>query len=120
METAHLVLAYAAGTAAVLAAAVSAVALRRPEARRWFGRLAVVVVGLVVAAALPGSVELAAGQRPHDELHLVYGLVAIGLVPLARSFTGGQRVGRPRAEAALMTLAYAVLALVVARLFMTG
>jgi len=74
------------------------------------------VVALLAAGALVGIMQLASGAAPREGLHLVYGAIALGILPLARSFAGG----RPRRDAALMAAAYLVLAVVLYRLFTTG
>ena len=64
-----------------------------------------------------GLVMLAAGSRPADGLHLFYAVIAIALVPLARSFLGRATA---RASAALLLVAFVALGGVIYRLFTTG
>lgn len=82
-----------------------------------FEQLQAAVVSLVIVAAASGLVLLATGSRPADGLHLLYALIAIGLIPLARSFLG--RASGRRA-AALLLVAFILLGAVVFRLFTTG
>jgi hypothetical protein len=49
----------------------------------WLRRAMLAVVGFQVAV---GAIVYLLGHRPHESLHLVYGLVAIGVLPLASSF----------------------------------
>lgn len=77
---------------------------------------AAVVSGLVVAAA-SGLILFATGARPAEGLHLLYSVVAIALIPLARSFVGR---ANGRAAAALLLAAFVVLGGVLYRLFKTG
>lgn len=81
-----------------------------------FERFQAAVASLLVVGAASGLVLLATGARPADGLHLLYAVVAIALIPLARSFLGGTN----RAAAALLLAAFVVLGGVVYRLFTTG
>jgi len=80
-------------------------------------RFQAAVVSLLVVAAASGLIILAGGARPADGLHLLYALVAIALVPLARSFLG--RASSRRSNL-LLLVALVVLGAVVYRLFATG
>lgn len=82
-----------------------------------FERFQAAVVSLLVVGAASGLILFATGARPADGLHLLYAIVAIALIPLARSFLGR---ANGRAAAALMLAAFVVLGGVVFRLFMTG
>ena len=82
-----------------------------------FERFQAAVVSLLVVGAASGLVLLATGARPADGLHLLYAIVAIALIPLARSFLGR---ANGRAAAALLLAAFVVLGGVVYRLFTTG
>ena len=117
MPTVHTILAIAA-TIAVASAIVWCcilAAFARP-AGRWFDRLLAVVVLMITLAAAAGAVTFAQGPGPGDGLHLVYGVVAILLLPLARSL----RSGASRRDALLMLGASALLGGVLFRLFTTG
>ena len=82
-----------------------------------FERFQAAVVSLLVVGAASGLVLLATGARPADGLHLLYAMVVIALIPLARSFLGR---ANGRAAVALMLAAFVVLGAVVYRLFTTG
>jgi hypothetical protein len=82
-----------------------------------FERFQAVVVSLLIVGATSGLVPLATGDRPADGLHLLYAIVAIALIPLARSFLGRANA---RAATGLLLAAFAVLGGVVYRLFTTG
>ena len=82
-----------------------------------FERLQAAVVSVLVVSAASGLVLLATGARPADGLHLLYAIVAIALIPLARSFVGR---ASSRAAGALLLAAFIVLGGVVYRLFTTG
>ncbi len=82
-----------------------------------FDRLQAAVVSVLVIGAASGLVLLAIGARPAEGLHLVYAVVAIALIPLARSFLGR---ANDRVAAMLMLVAFVVLGGVAYRLFTTG
>lgn len=62
-----------------------------------FERLQAAVVSVLVVGAASGLVLLAVGARPAKGLHVLYAIVAIALIPLARSLLGGQ-TRAPRAR----------------------
>ena len=118
MEIAHLLLAYASIAVVVAGGGWSiALILRREPGGPRFEQLQAAVVAILVVGAASGLMTLAAGRRPADGIHLMYAAIAIGLIPLARSFfgrTGGRR-------AAMLALAtFGVLGAIVYRLFTTG
>lgn len=118
MDAIHLLLAYAAvaGTAAAIGWSVL-LALTGRAPGPSFERFQAALMSLLIVGAASGLVLLAWGTRPGDGLHLVYAVVAIVLIPLARSF-GGQAAGR---HAALLLFAgLAVLGGVLYRPFTTG
>lgn len=80
-------------------------------------RVQAVVLSIVIVAAASGLPLLATGDRPSDGLHLVYAVVAIGLIPLARSMLG--RAGDTGARIQVAAT-FVILAALVYRLFMTG
>lgn len=117
MEIVHRVLAYAA-VAVVAVGFVWSLALvgsGRP-AGRVFERYQYLMVGLALVASAAGAALLASGSRPRDDLHLLYAGLAIGVIPLARSFVAGQDSRRPLA----IFLAFVVLGGVLFRLLTTG
>ena len=72
---------------------------------------------MFVIAAVSGGLLLLTGARPSEGLHLLYALVALAVIPLARSFLGRKTA---RAAAALLLVAFVVLGAVTYRLFITG
>lgn len=117
MQTVHAILAD--GT--VLAVGVALVwglilAIRFQSGGYFFDRLQAIVVALVLLAAATGATLFALGQRPSDGLHVLYGGVALILIPLARSY----RSGASRRDSILMLVAVVVLGGVLFRLFSTG
>jgi hypothetical protein len=89
--------------------------LARPGGR-WFDRLQRVIILSIAAAAAAGAIVFVLGSRPDDGLHLLYGGVAIIILPVARSF----RSGASRRDALLMLAGCALLGGVLFRLFTTG
>lgn len=75
------------------------------------------VVSLIIVGAASGLVLLASGARPTETIHLAYAVIAIGLIPLARSFLG-RASGRGRI--ALLLVAFVALGGILYRLFTTG
>ena len=117
MESAHKVLALVAFAAVGLGMAWSFVlAVTARSGGSVFDRFQAVVVTTFALAAGVGLASFASGARPTDELHLIYGGVAIALIPLGRSFLAG----RPRRDGLLMFLAFGALGGVLFRLFSTG
>lgn len=117
MELVHRVLAYVAVAAVGVGVVWSVLAAVRPTIdRRRLDRFGFGVVVLFLVAGVAGAVQLASGGRPREDLHLVYAVIAIGLIPLARSFL----VGNSRREAWVIVAAYLVLGGLLFRLFGTG
>ena len=114
----HLVLAYAAVVGVVVGIAWAAVLVitQRPGSPA-FERFQAAVVAVVIVGAASGLVRLASGARPADGLHLLYAAIAIGLIPLARSFMGR---ASGRGPAVFLLVAFVVLGAVLFRLFTTG
>ncbi len=82
------------GAVVVIGLLATVVALRGGSP--WIDQLRralTVVLGLQVAT---GVVLFVSGARPHESLHLLYGLVVIAILPLAGAF-GSEAPPRPRA-----------------------
>ncbi len=77
-------------------------------------RAAVILLGMTAAG---GLALLVGGQRPKEFLHLVYALLALGLVPLGDALAAQ---ASPRRRALARLLGGLVAAGVIARLFATG
>ena len=130
MTTAHDFLARVVVTATIALLLVglwSTVSARRSEGRvdhRFaIDRLVLLVVGLIAANGIVGSLVLAGGSRPADALHLLYGPAALVTLPVGvwlsrrgSGFTGaaGRRRNRWLVAAAVVLLGLEL------RLFMTG
>ncbi len=104
----------------VLAAAVEAAvrAVRGRPAGRTANRIGAAVLLMVAMTAAGGLALLAGGHRPGEWLHLVYAVLAFGLVPIADNAATALRSDRGKA---LARLGGGLVALVViARLLVTG
>ncbi len=115
----HLTLALASLAAMLLVAAEGAARLVRASPP---GRLAAAgsgAVGVLLGMTAAGGLALLLGGRRPTEtlLHLVYALLAFGLVPLADSLVA--QAG-PRRRALARLLGGLVAAVVIVRLFATG
>ena len=118
MEQLHRVLAYATVAGVLLAVGwtVAVVVSGRGGGQR-LESLQSAVVGVVALTAIVGLVQLVSGHGPHDQLHLLYGFLAVAAIPFARSF--GTRMSQ-RGRLLLGLVGVVALALFVLRLFMTG
>ena len=117
VDSAHRILAFVALAAVGLGMVWSLVLAATARAGgRAFDRFQAVVVATFLIAAAAGVARLASGMRPTDQLHLIYGAVAVVLIPVGRSFL----VGRPRRDSLLMLLVFVSLGGVILRLFSTG
>ena len=117
MEPFHRILGYVA-IVAVAGGIGWALAATRTAALggRRFERFQVFVVALLIVASISGLGRLTSGTQPKEGLHLVYGAIAIALLPLARSFVPA--ADRRSGIAALA--AFVILGFVLYRLFATG
>ena len=118
LDLIHRLLAYGAAAAAAggIAWSLVLVVSGRPAGPR-FERYQAAVVSVFVVGAASGGLLMLAGSRPTEGLHLLYAVIAVAVIPLARSFLG--RAGDKRA-AALLLVAFVVLGAVTYRLFTTG
>jgi hypothetical protein len=80
------------------------------------GRFQAVLIGVILVAAIAGAAVFVTGARPADGLHVVYGAVAVLLIPFARSFVGGGT----RRDRVIMLVAVVALGGVMYRLVATG
>lgn len=118
METIHRLLAYAAVAATAVGIGWSLLLTFRGRAGGVaFERFQASAASLLIVAAASGLLLIVQGPQPREGLHLLYAVVAIALIPLARSFLG--RAG-PRRASAVLVVTFAVLGAVVYRLFTTG
>ncbi len=116
MPTLHAVGALVVFIAAALATVGAAWAGLRGGAR-WVDPLRSAVLGLVVLQAAIGALTYLAGSRPAEPLHLVYGLAATAVLPLAATFASE---APPRPRAWVTAVALGILLILVWRLASTG
>lgn len=77
-------------------------------------------IGVVSIAALQvalGAVLYATGRRPGETLHLLYGLVAVGSIPMAATFAFE---APPKAKAGALAAAAGLMLVMIWRLWVTG
>jgi hypothetical protein len=117
VQAVHEILAYATSIAVGVALVWTLIlAVKMRSGGSAYEHMHAAVVGLILLAAAAGAALFAFGARPRDGLHVLYGGVAIVLIPLARSFLAG---GSPR-DSILMLVAVVALGGVLFRLFVTG
>lgn len=74
-------------------------------------------MSLMIVGAASGALLLLTGARPGEGLHLLYAVIALTIIPLARSFLGRTS---ERSTAVLLLVAFVALGAVIYRLFTTG
>ena len=118
MEAIHRLIAFLAVGATVVGIGWSLllVATGRPSGP-GYERFQAGVVSVFLIGAVSGGLLLFSGYRPVEALHLLYAVIALAVVPLARSFLGRTA---PRRAAVLLLVAFVVLGAVTYRLFTTG
>lgn len=88
----------------------------KPPGRLFVGNLVWVVLGVVIAAATGGLVAVAE-RPPDDPLHVVYGVIALGVI----AGTALVMVNRPESQrSAVLSVGAIVLAILLFRLVETG
>jgi hypothetical protein len=102
-------------TVAFAAVAASVAGLR--GGARWIDPLRTAVLTVVVVQVAVGAATYLTGSRPAEPLHLVYGLAAVGVLPLAATFASE---APPRPRAWVLVVVLAVLLLLIWRLASTG
>lgn len=118
VDAIHRLLAYAAVLGIVVGVGWSVVlVLGWRSAGPGFERFQAALVSLFLVGAASGLTLLLSGARPSDGLHLLYALVAVALVPLARSFLA--RTSR-RDGSVVLLVSFVVLGAVLYRLITTG
>ncbi len=118
MSQAHALLGQLAVVLAIIAAVWSIVLAitRRPAGSLFLGNLVWVEIAVVIAAML-GAATAVSGAPPRDGLHLVYGALALALLPGAALIAAG----RPAAQRPIVVaVASIVLVILLFRLVQTG
>lgn len=101
--------------AVAIEAAVRAWRAQSPGPRVLLLGRAMILVLVVTSAG--GFGLLLAGGGPHEPLHLLYAILAVGALPVADSLS---RAASPRRRAIITLLAAAVLFVLILRLIQTG
>jgi hypothetical protein len=92
-------------------------AWRRRAPGRASSTLETIVLIVILVTAAGGLGLLTGGAGPHDSLHLLYGVLAFGALPVAGTFT---KNSSPRRAGLIAVLARVVLLVLLLRLFQTG
>ena len=118
MSGAHALLGLLALVLALIAGAwsVGLVVLRRPPGTLFLGSLVWLVAVIGVTAVL-GAATAVSSAPPRDPLHLVYGILAVGVLPGATLVASG-RTGR--GQTVVAAIACVVLVILLLRLLQTG
>lgn len=118
MSQAHTLVGQVAVVLGLIAAvwAIALVATRRAPGTFFLGNLVWVFLAIVVAAVL-GLATFVAGGPLHDPLHVVYGLLALGILPGTMLIASGRSARQRAIVAAVSTV---VLVILLARLIQTG
>jgi hypothetical protein len=103
--------------AVIVAGSATILALTRRAAGSFF-LAGVLWTGLVAGVAAVLGVAVAVSDHPpRDPLHIVYGALAVGLVPGAAIVAGGRTAAR---RTIVWAIAGTVLVILIVRLFQTG
>lgn len=116
MASLHAVGALVVFATAGVAMVIAAIAALRGGAR-WVDQLRTVVLAVVAVQAAIGAVAYLGGSRPAEPLHVVYGLAALAILPLAGTFASE---APPRPRAWVLVAALAILLVLAWRLSSTG
>jgi hypothetical protein len=84
---------------------------------RASGTLETLVLIAILVTAAGGLGLLTGGAGPHDSLHLLYGVLALGALPVAGTFS---KNASPRRAGLIALVARVVLLVLLLRLFQTG
>lgn len=118
MSQAHALVGEVAVVLGAIAAvwAVALVLTRRPVGSLFLGGLVWVGMAIGIAAVLGVGTAITGGP-PHDPLHLVYGALALGVLPGAAVAAAGRTA---RQRTIIVALATIVLLIILLRLVQTG
>jgi hypothetical protein len=118
VSQAHALVGQLAVVLAVVGAAWSiALAVTRRSAGSLFFANLIWVAIAVGAAAVLGAATLIVNGPPHDALHLVYGVLAVGTLPGAAMVASGRPA---RQQSIVAAIAATVLVILLLRLVQTG
>jgi heme A synthase len=90
---------------------------RHGDVTRWFRRGVYAMVALMGVEAVIGLVMYAMGGRPHDEVHLIYGLGAVLALPF---FVFVETTATKRPAMGSYMWGFGLMAAIILRAIMTG
>ena len=102
---------------AVVLVGIAAILIAMRGGSSWTNRLRVGLTVLIGLQVVAGLASLASGNRPNESLHLLYGLAALAILPLAGTFASE---APPPARAWVLAAACLVLLVIAWRLASTG
>jgi hypothetical protein len=117
MTEAHRVIAYVIIGATTVFTLTAAGLAFTSGATLWFERARSVLLGAIVLQLLVGAIVYGSGHRPDESLHLIYGVVLLGALPLAGRFAAE---APPKPRAGVFGVAGVVMLLLLWRLVETG
>jgi heme A synthase len=91
--------------------------IRHGDVTIWFRRGVYAVLGLMGIEALIGLIMYAAGGRPFEEVHLIYGAGAVLALPF---FVFVERTAKKRPAMGSYIWGFALMAAIILRAIMTG
>jgi heme A synthase len=90
---------------------------RKQPSSGSFRATLVLTEALFVVQGLVGALMFANGKRPHDNLHWLYGILLVILLPIAATYVSGRE---PRREPLIYGIAGLFMAGLTIRAFTTG
>jgi hypothetical protein len=91
--------------------------IRHGDVTVWFRRVVYAVFGLMAAQTVIGLAMYATGFRPHEEVHLIYGVGALLALPF---FIYVEKTATRRPAMGSYIWAFFLLAAIIVRTIMTG
>lgn len=91
--------------------------IRHGDVTRWFRRGVYAMVAFMVVESLIGLVMYAQGGRPHDEVHLIYGMGAVLALPF---FIFVETTAKKRPAMGSYIWGFGIMTAIIVRTIMTG
>lgn len=119
MNEAHAVVGQVAIVLGLIAAlwSIALVVTRRSSGTLYLGNLVWLFGAIAIAAVLGGASVITAGELPADVLHILYGVLALGVLPGVAIISSGRDA---RARSIVAAIGAIVLVVLLARLLQTG
>ena len=102
---------------AVVVTGLAAILIAIRGGSPWTNRLRIGLIAVIGLQVVVGLALFATGVRPREPLHLLYGLAALAILPLAGTFASE---APPRPRAWVLAVACLILLVVAWRLASTG